>query len=1006
MIGQTVSHYRILEKLGEGGMGAVYLAEDTHLGRRVAIKFPIPKTDEHQFRTRFLREARSASALSHPNIATIYDYGETPDGHPFIVMELAEGKSLSDLLHEGKLTLMRAVEIIEDVTAALGEAHAHGIIHRDIKPSNIAINGRSQVKVLDFGLAKHLNEETVRAIDSGARTLMAKCTQSGVVVGTPLYFSPEQARGVPLDARSDLFALGAVLYECVAGRPAFAAAGIGIVEIAANVIHLDPPPPSTFNQHVTPELDRITLKALAKRPEDRYQSASEFVEDLRAARAELAEGGEGLTRTQIMQPAPGMGQTSALATLSDLFKRPRLSVGVVIAGVLLIALVAWIVTRSLRPTTHQPSAEAQHWYETGTNALRDGAYYQASKALEQAVAADENFVLAHARLAEALMELDYVDRAKDEMLRVATLAPERSALQPIDALYLDAITAAVSRDFASAVKAYREITRLTPESAHVYVDLGRAHENKEETREAIESYLEATKRDRQYATAFLRVGILYGRQQESASATSVFDRAEEIYQAAGNVEGRAEVSFQRGYLLRNMGKFGEARPHFQRALDLARAADNPAQQIKILLQLSNVAFSEGDTNQAQKYAREAVDLAQANGMENLTTRGLVDLGNVFFARGDYGEAEKYYKQALEFAQRNKGRRNEARARIMLGSLRQQQGNAGEAVTYVEQALSFYQQGGYRKETSQALLLLGHANLLKGDYDAALGAFERQLQIAQEIGDSSQIALSHEGIGMGLGLLERYPEALGHYEQRYMTSKSAGDQRGIAYGLAARAGVLWRLGRYEEARAALDEASALADRPDGGMKALSAQIRQMEAEIILSQRRFPEAKARAEQVLALAGAQYPDVASGARRVLGTAQISLGASSEGRKQLEEEVEEARQSGNPQRLSTTLLSLAHAMLEDGDAPGALSTALRAQESFARVGQQESEWRAWLIAALAGRRAGDEAKAREYALQAAELLLGLQQKWGAENYTSYLARPDVQYLRKRLGEEFGLNK
>src|ERR1041385_3522853 len=156
MIGQTVSHYRIIEKLGEGGMGAVYLAEDLHLARRVAIKF-LTSTDHH-YRARFIREARAVSALSHPNIAMVHDYGETSTGQPFIVMEYVKGKSLSELLDEG-LTLTRSVGIISAIAEALGEAHQQGIVHRDIKPSNVLVNERGQVKVLDFGRSEEHTSE-------------------------------------------------------------------------------------------------------------------------------------------------------------------------------------------------------------------------------------------------------------------------------------------------------------------------------------------------------------------------------------------------------------------------------------------------------------------------------------------------------------------------------------------------------------------------------------------------------------------------------------------------------------------------------------------------------------------------------------------------------------------------------------------------------------------------------------------------------------------------------
>ncbi|MDQ1524887.1 MAG: serine/threonine protein kinase, bacterial, partial [Pyrinomonadaceae bacterium] len=233
MIGQTISHYRILDLIGEGGMGVVYEAEDTRLGRRVAIKIPSAAPDSHNHHARFLREARSISALSHARIATLFDYGETPDGRPFIVMELVNGRELGDLMRAGELSIARAIEIIADVAEALSEAHRHGIIHRDIKPSNVIINERGEVKVLDFGLAKLINEDA--ELDQNAVTLAGVKTRSDVMLGTPLYLSPEQAKAAPVDGRSDLFSLGALLYESVTGRPAFS--GATVVEIAAQVLH-------------------------------------------------------------------------------------------------------------------------------------------------------------------------------------------------------------------------------------------------------------------------------------------------------------------------------------------------------------------------------------------------------------------------------------------------------------------------------------------------------------------------------------------------------------------------------------------------------------------------------------------------------------------------------------------------------------------------------------------------------------------------------------------------
>src|SRR5688572_4798962 len=284
MIGQIISHYRVVEKLGEGAMGVVYLAEDTHLGRRVAIKF-LTDDKDHHYRARFLREARAVSALSHPHIAIIHDYGETPTGQPYIVMEYIQGETLNDLLNQSALTIAESVEIIQAVAEGLGAAHAHGIVHRDIKPSNVLVNKAGEVKVVDFGLVKQIHDDQRPGSNPDANTLMASRTNSNVIVGTPLYLSPEQAMGADVDARSDLFAIGALFYECLAGRPAFS--GGSLIEIGAQIIHFNPLPPSSINSRVPAELDRITLKALAKKRESRYQSAAELVADLKSAQVAL-----------------------------------------------------------------------------------------------------------------------------------------------------------------------------------------------------------------------------------------------------------------------------------------------------------------------------------------------------------------------------------------------------------------------------------------------------------------------------------------------------------------------------------------------------------------------------------------------------------------------------------------------------------------------------------------------------------------------------------------------
>lgn len=540
MIGQTISHYRILSKLGEGGMGVVYLAEDTVLGRQVAIK---TLTDggagKQQFRMRFLREARAVSVLSHANIATVHDYGETTDGLPFIVMELVKGQTLADLINESKLTLERAVEIIIDVAKALAEAHHCGIIHRDIKPSNVAINERGQVKVLDFGLAKQIDLGLLTPSDPERVTLLNTQTREGVVVGTPMYLSPEQAMGLSVDARSDLFSLGALLYECITGTPPFS--GNSAVEICAKVIRDDPVAPSRLNPKVPTELDQVALKALAKQPAARYQTADEMILELQAAGANLAvRGSEGIV-TRLISPAAGTRPSGTLGTLSDIFSRPRISLGYIAAAALAtIAFGFWFVTRA---HPHQPTPEAQRLYELAVNAMREASFFRASKILQQAVQEDGQFALAHARLAECWTELDSSDKAKDELIRANDLVPDRSILPQRDGLRLQAVTDTIKRDFAKAVEDYQALASNVPaaEKAYALVDLGRAYEKNEQPDKAIETYQEAAKLDSHNPAVFLRLGVVLGLRQKFPDAHTAFDQAFKLFDVSSETEGMTEV---------------------------------------------------------------------------------------------------------------------------------------------------------------------------------------------------------------------------------------------------------------------------------------------------------------------------------------------------------------------------------------------------------------------------------------------------------------------------------
>lgn len=994
LVPQEISHYHITERLGAGGMGEVFLAQDIRLDRKVAIKMlPAGSIGNKQAKKRLFREAKAAATLDHPNICSIYEVGEEGD-RAFIVMQYIEGRTLSSNIKNNALSPLEVVNIGIQAAEALAEAHSRGVIHRDIKPQNVIITPRGQVKILDFGLAKIVRD--LSSIQAGETE--SRLTDSGEVVGTVGYMSPEQLRDLPVDARTDLFSLGVMLYECATGRSAFV--GSTKIQILMQVIEVDPQKPSELSADVPSELDDIILKAMAKDVDARYQSARAMLEDLRRLEVSL-QGSVLNTRplSTFRSSYSRTAQTSLSRTIQSVPLRVRLGIGLAA----LIVLAVWSAFQVWHKSPPGPSLEAQTWYDLGVRDMRAGTFYQASKELEQAIAIDDGFAAAHARLAAAYLEIDNTDKAREELLRALSLVPDRSILTSQEANYLDAVAATVRREFPKAIEYYREIANKAPDSekASAYLDLGRAYEKNEDIDKAQEYYLAATEKDTQSAVAFLRLAIIYGRRQDSKAA-ELFNEAERIYRLSSNQEGVAEAFYQRGVLFAKIRKLTEARNLLEEALKTAQnLPDNKYQLVKTQLQLSGVYSNAGDTERATKVATEAIQLAQESRIQNLATNGLIDLGYVFHSRGEFKDARKMFQQALDFAQRDKAPGAEARAMRALGFLNQQQGNTDEAISMLEAALKFYQPAGYRKEASGALLLLGRAYRDKGDYEIAFKTFDQMLQLATELADPALMAASHLSIGILRGIeQERYPEALPHLDQSYKIDESLGAKNNMGYDQMNRGTFLWRLGRYQEARDALDLAFKIANEPNANFKAVLAWVHLTNSQMALSEQRFDEAQAKGQHALQLADTEYKDVALQAKYSLGLAQALAGAAQPGRKPCEEAVAMAKELKSPRQLSSALLALAEVLLLGNNAPRALATALEAQAMFAQAGQQDSEWRALLIAARASQLAGNKSSMQDYASRADALCRGLQEKWGAEAYAGYVRRPDIQTYRRQIDQ------
>jgi tetratricopeptide (TPR) repeat protein len=448
LVGQMLEQYRIGDVLGRGGMGVVYRAEDTRLGRTVAVKvLPEARADDEERRRRFLREARSAASVTHPNIVTVHEVGEH-EGRIFLVMELVAGETLSARIARGRLALPEAMRIARGIARGVARAHANGVIHRDLKPSNVMVDADGEPKVLDFGLAKS------RGRDDAAST---HATSEGLVLGTPQYMSPEQARGEAVDVRTDVFSLGLIVYEMLAGKPPFAAASTS--DVIAAILRDRHEPLGKIAPDLPATIDAIVDRCLAKAPLERYANAGELLAAL--------EGSSEATLAQTRLRSRGRGRRIAGVLLG------AAALGGVVAFIALRATSADDPSTKTQPrraiaiTDHPPpktaSREAAAEYAAAIQALHDGTDAIGLDRLARAIKLDANFAAAHLRL------LLYGPDA-DGAQHYAAASQNREALSELDRDLLAVFDPLVLRsppDIGEAVRRVRGVVAKHPDDAEV-----------------------------------------------------------------------------------------------------------------------------------------------------------------------------------------------------------------------------------------------------------------------------------------------------------------------------------------------------------------------------------------------------------------------------------------------------------------------------------------------------------------------------------------------------------
>ncbi len=885
--GQTVAgRYLVVRYISHGGMGEVYEAQDLELNERVALKTLLPEIarDEHMI-ARFKQEIQLSRKIAHPNVCRVFDLarhpadGVAPDVVYFLTMEFLPGETLSRHLdRQGPMSMADSLPLLEQMAQALDAAHRAGVIHRDFKPSNVMLaplagaSAKVRAVVTDFGLARSYTPQTDSTV-----------TMTGPVMGTVDYMAPELLAGAQATSASDIYALALVAYKMIAGVLPFGSEAP--LAAALRRARQPIPSPKDFSAGLDPHCEHAILRALNPDPARRFPSAASFVAALRGA------------STGIILPLPRM-------------TRPRWVTAAAAVALLAASFLGWHAWRAART---RPSPEAESVYRKGVDDIAAGTYFAATKALAETVRLAPHFALAHARLAEAWVELEAPQKAQEQMLLARREDP--SLLASADRLQIEAIDLSITREFLGAVEKYKQLAKQAGNHAELSVDLGRIYEKAAKPDLALESYRRAAEGPEHNPAAWLRLGVLYARRSEVSKSGEAFGEAERLYQLTSNLEGLTEVAFQRGVAADRQHNVEAGATFLKQALEIARPSGDIPQEIRINLQLATNAYLAGNGDLAEKYAREALDAAQTNKLQIQAIIGLINLGNAYFRKPDFQGAEKYYNSALTLARSEQSARFIALSLFSLASLHDQQQRPEEVISEIKEALPYFQSNQLKQETFLCLVLLGRSELYRGQPQAALAAARRLLEIARasQPQDRRQLALAESAMGAAFYDLEAYPDSLEHY--RASLDASDGDEL-VSYADLYVGKAACRVGRCDQARPRFDEAETRGKK----FPPLLVRVAAARAKIALWEGRPGEAVSLAEKTQSNPAAQDPALKSDLDATMGLALIASGHKTEGLRVSERSLEDLSNLAAPAPFFDARVAVLEARLSTGDSAGAM--------------------------------------------------------------------------------------
>jgi serine/threonine protein kinase len=954
----VLGRFRIIRPIGKGGMGEVYEAEDLQLGIIALKTIRNGIASSSDAFERFRQEVQLARRVSGPQVCRIHELYLLPasgkyEATAFLTMEYMDGITLYEKVQrDGPIQWKEAKRIALEVCEGLQLIHENGIIHRDLKTGNIMLckhAGAARVVLMDFGLARDFQLDATEGASSSRKKSPGK-TLPQMIMGTPEYMAPEQFEAKPVSPATDIYALGIILYELVTGLHPYAAD----TPVAAAIRRAKHPlPPSSLRPRVPGQCDRIIERCLEYDPEKRFQSAKEVAKALRAGPANI----ENLKRDR-----PWILWFAAAMVLG------------LVAGSIFFF---WQSRQYYRPNT-----QALRWYDAGLAALREGNNVKATRSLQEAVAQDNHFVMAHARLAQAWSNLDFDGNAQREFL-LAT--PGGRYLEPLDRMYLDAIHATVTKDSSTEIATYRQIlNRLPPDQkSSGYVDLGMAYERAGDPAKALEDYKQAASLDKYSPAPFMRTAVLQSRLHHVPEAEQAFQRAQALLLTEMNQEGLAELDYERGYAANVAGDPALAESYLDKALEEAKAIPSVQLQIRTLTQLSSAAYVSSHYEEAVKHAEDAIHLAQSNQLDVWAANGYLRLANAELRQEHLPKAEDAVQEALQLSRQSQQHRVEAGANLTLASIMSKRHLSDQVIAPAQSALAYYTQNGFFMEAASASLLLIRTRRDRGEYSQALESGKAFQELAYKSGIRLLMALSEEVVGTVYLEIEQYPNAL----ERFQNARSAADgDNAKAYQALHCAETLWRLGRYSESDEMLQSVPTT--------ETFKYQLADIRIASLLSRMKYREADALAQNTLA----DGPTMGADRRQQFELDEALAESHLQMKPSAFKHLENVSNGQNKDTVGDwgTQLGVAEVDLSVGMAQQALDGATKVANHFAATKQLDSELRSLCIAASASKDLNNTAAYDQFSKKVVDISSQLQQTWDPQALRSYLARPDIQTLMR----------